>query len=114
MFAQPAPYDSNQYRAYPGCSHCAGVTTHEAWCGTHNVFVQYAFLAVLNNDLTIGDTLILHALGVKWDRSLPDVSRRTRTAAQRGVLSAKRLSSKEYASNRMASHLQANMQLRVR
>jgi len=55
------------------------------------VFVQHAFLAVLNNDLTIGDTLILHALGVKWDRSLPDVSRRTRTAAQSGVLSAKRL-----------------------
>ena len=91
MFAHPAPYDSNQYRAYPGCSHCAGVTTHEAWCGTHNVFVQYAFLAVLNNDLTIGDTLILHALGVKWDRSLPDVSRHAPKAAQRGLLSAKRV-----------------------
>ena len=90
MFAQPVPYDSNQYRAGPSCSHCAGVTTHEAWCGTHNVFVQYAFRAVLYNDLTVGDTII-HALGVKWDRSLPDVSRHSRKAAQSGLLRAKRL-----------------------
>jgi hypothetical protein len=91
MFAQPTPYDSNQYRVEPACSHCAGVTLHEAWCSTHNVFVQYAFLAVLNNDLTIGDTLILHALGVKWDRSSPDVSEHARKAAQRGLVSAKHL-----------------------
>jgi hypothetical protein len=89
MFAQPAPYHSNQYRADPSCSHCAGVTTHEAWCSTHNVFVQYAFRAVLYNDLTVGDALILHALGVKWDRSLPDVSRHSRKAAQSSLLSSK-------------------------
>lgn len=91
MFAQFTPYDSNQPSAGPACSHCAGVTRHEAWCSTHNVFVQYAFRAVLNNDLTVGDTLILHALGVKWDRSLPDVGRHSRTAAQSGLLHAKRL-----------------------
>jgi hypothetical protein len=86
MFTESTPYDSNQHSAIPGCSHCAGVTTHEAWCSTRNVLVQYAFSAVLNNDLTIGDSLILHALGVKWDRSLPDVSSHERAAAQRGVL----------------------------
>ena len=91
MFAQFTPYDSNQHSAGPACSHCDGVTKHEAWCSTHNIFVQYAFRAVLYNDLTVGDTLILHALGVKWDRSLPDVSRRPRKAAQSGLLSAKRI-----------------------
>ena len=91
MFAQFTPSDSNQQSVNPPCSHCAGVTTHEAWCSTHNVFVQYASRAVLCNDLTVGDTLILHALGVKWDRSLPDVSRRSRKAAQSGLLSAKRV-----------------------
>ena len=91
MFTQPTPYDSNQYPADVACSQCAGVNTHEAWCSTHNVFVQYAFLAVLNNDLTIGDTLMLHALGVKWDRSLPDDSRPTRTTKQRGELSERHL-----------------------
>ena len=91
MFAQSTSYDSNRYRGELACSHCAGVTTHEAWCSTHNVFVQYAFLAVVNNDLTIGDTLILHALGVKWDGSLPDVGRHVRKAGQSGLLSAKRL-----------------------
>jgi hypothetical protein len=43
----------------------------------------------VNNDLTVGDTLILHALGVKWDRSLPDVSRHSRKAAQSSLLSSK-------------------------
>jgi hypothetical protein len=90
MFAQFTPYDSNQHSPDPECSHCAGVTAHEIWCSTHNIFVQYAFRAVLHNDLTVGDTLILHALGVKWDRSLPDVSRHSRKAAQSGLLRPKR------------------------
>ena len=75
MSAQPTPYESNQYRAELACSHCGSLNTHEAWCSTHNVLIQYAFLAVLNNELTIGDTLILHALGVKWDRSLRDIGK---------------------------------------
>src|SRR5215469_5280061 len=87
MFTQFTPYNSNQHSAGPACSHCAGVTRHEAWCSAENVFVQYAFRAVLYNDLTVGDTLILHALGVKWDRSLPDVSRHSRKAVQSGLLS---------------------------
>ncbi|HEX8893777.1 MAG TPA: hypothetical protein VF783_10660 [Terriglobales bacterium] len=90
MFAQFTPYDTNQPSADPACSHCGGVTTHEAWCSTNNVSVQYAFGAVLYNDLTIGDTLILHALGVKWDRSSPDVSKHSRRVAESGLLSAKR------------------------
>ena len=90
MFAEP-PYDSNQYPADPECSHCAGITAHEAWCIAHNLFVQYAFQAVINNDLTIGDTLILHALGVKWDRSLLDVADGRKKAVQSGLLTTKSL-----------------------
>ncbi len=36
---------------------------------TLNPFVRYAFLAVVEpTGLTIGDTLILHSLGVSWTR----------------------------------------------
>jgi hypothetical protein len=90
MFAEPQ-HDSNQYPADPECSHCAGITAHEAWCSTHNIVVQYAFRAVLDNDLSIGDTLILHALGVKWDRSLPDVADGLQKAVQSSLLSTKSL-----------------------
>jgi hypothetical protein len=41
--------------------------------------------------LGIGDTLILHALGVKWDRSLPDVADGGHKAVQSGWLSTKSL-----------------------
>ena len=90
MFAE-TPYESNQYTADPECSHCGGVTVHEAWCSTHNIAVQYAFRAVLYNDLSIGDILILHALGVKWDRSLPNVADSRQKAAQSSLLSTKSL-----------------------
>src|SRR5262249_44723376 len=90
MFAE-RPHDSNQHPADPECSHCAGVTSHEAWCSTHNMFVQYAFRAVLYNDLSIGDTLILHALGAKWDRSLLDVADGRKKAVQSGLLTTKGL-----------------------
>ena len=70
-------------------------STHEAWCSTHNIFVQYALRAALYNELTVGDTLIFHALGVKWDWSLPDVSRHSRKAVQSGFLSAKAYRAKD-------------------
>ena len=90
MFAEP-PYGSNQYPADPECSHCASITAHEAWCSTHNIVVRSVFRAVLYNDLDIGDTLILHALGVKWDRSLPDVADGLQKAVQSSLLSTKSL-----------------------
>jgi hypothetical protein len=60
---------ANQYSAGPTCSHCAGVTSHETWCITCNPNVRYAYGVVLDDcRLTLGDELILHALGVEWRR----------------------------------------------
>ena len=58
---------SNQYSESSVCNHCAGVTIHEPWCLTCNTVVRYAFEAALGTGhLTLGDELILHALGVEW------------------------------------------------
>lgn len=52
------------------CGRCAGVTSHETWCITCNTIVRYAFRIVLDGcQLTLGDELILHALGVEWSRA---------------------------------------------
>lgn len=49
------------------CNHCAGVHSHEPWCVTCNAVVRYAFgLASEGGHPTLGDKLILHALGVEW------------------------------------------------
>jgi len=70
---------SIQLSAGSVCNHCAGVTSHEAWCITCNAVVRYAYGLVLDrSQLTVGDELILHALGVEWS-SKPykrDASRR--------------------------------------
>lgn len=58
---------ANQLTAGPACDHCAGVTSHEAWCISCNAIVRYAYGVVLDSGrLTLGDELSLHALGVKW------------------------------------------------
>jgi hypothetical protein len=58
---------SNQYSADSACVHCDGVIRHESWCATQNANVHYAFQAVFDpGKLTLGDVLILHALGVVW------------------------------------------------
>ena len=57
----------NHYGEGSICDHCAGGTGHEPWCITCNAIVRYAFAAVSrDNHLTLGDELILHALGVQW------------------------------------------------
>jgi hypothetical protein len=49
------------------CDHCGATTTHETWCITCNTVVRYAYGIVLDSrDLTLGDEIILHALGVEW------------------------------------------------
>ena len=49
------------------CDHCGGGATHETWCLTCNIVVRYAYGIVLDaRRLTLGDTIILHALGVQW------------------------------------------------
>ena len=58
---------SNQYSADSACVHCDGVIRHESWCATQNANVRDAFQAALYSDkLSVGDGLILHALGVVW------------------------------------------------
>jgi len=57
---------SNQYTE-TACEHCLGFVSHASWCVTRNRDVRYAYEALLNADrLTLGDSLILHALGVSW------------------------------------------------
>lgn len=49
------------------CDHCGGLATHETWCITCNIVVRYAYGIVLDTRrLTLGDVIILHALGVQW------------------------------------------------
>ena len=60
-------YHSNRYNAASTCEHCGGVVRHERWCITCDPIVQYAYGVVLEPEkLTLGDRLILHALGVVW------------------------------------------------
>jgi hypothetical protein len=57
----------NQYNADSACVSCEGIVRHEPWCATQSANVHYAFQAVLDsNKLTLGDKLILHALGAAW------------------------------------------------
>jgi hypothetical protein len=58
---------SNQYSAESACVHCDGVIRHESWCVTQSGNVYYAFQAVADaSQLSPGDELMLHALGVAW------------------------------------------------
>jgi hypothetical protein len=61
---------SNKYHAEAACEHCEGVVRHENWCITNSPVVLYAYEAVLDaGKLSVGDRLILHALGVAWTRN---------------------------------------------
>jgi hypothetical protein len=69
---------SNKHSADSACVHCDGVIYHESWCATQSSSVQYAFQAVQDpNQLSLGDELILHALGVAWiAKTIPAKQRR--------------------------------------
>ena len=72
MPAKPAAflYHSNQYNAQSACEHCGGIVRHERWCITCDAVVQYAYGAVLDPEkLSLCDQLILHALGVSWEKN---------------------------------------------
>ena len=57
----------NQHAHASICDHCGGTNTHETWCITCNTVVRYAYGIVLDGrHLTLGDQIILHALGVDW------------------------------------------------
>ena len=60
-------YHSNGYNAQSACEHCVGIIRRERWCQTLNPVVGYACkIAVYPDELTIGDAIILHSLGVLW------------------------------------------------
>lgn len=64
---QAASYHNKAYNTQ-ACKYCKGVTCHEHWCQTLNPVVCYACKIVLSpGELTIGDAIILHSLGVLWD-----------------------------------------------
>ena len=72
MFANPSAswYHSNQYSAQEACEHCGGIVRHEKWCITRDAAVQYAYSVVVEpENLTLCDRLILHALGVSWEKN---------------------------------------------
>jgi len=72
MLAEPTVtwFHSNRYNAQAVCEHCGGVVRHEKWCITCDPAVQYAYQVVLEPEkLTLFDRLILHALGVSWDKN---------------------------------------------
>jgi hypothetical protein len=69
LFSNPAAtwFHSNQYNAESTCEHCSGIIRHERWCITRNPMVQYAYRVVADSEsLSIGDRMMLHALGVSW------------------------------------------------
>ncbi len=64
----------SQHRVQAGCEHCQGVFDHERWCVTRDPNVFYAFkIATDPAKITLGDTLILHSLGVAWPESVHDL-----------------------------------------
>lgn len=63
-------YHSNRYSAESACQHCGGIIRHENWCITMDATVSYAYEVVADPEqLTLQDVLILHSLGVKWEKN---------------------------------------------
>ena len=67
-------YHSNRYNAQAACEHCGGIVRHEPWCIKVDPVVSYAYQIVADpKNLTAGDALILHSLGVSWGaKECPD------------------------------------------
>jgi hypothetical protein len=66
--APAAKFHSNRYSADSACEHCQGIIRHESWCITRDPVVYYAYQIVVDpGQLTPGDALILHSLGVTWE-----------------------------------------------
>lgn len=78
-------FHSNRYTAQSACEHCQGIIRHEPWCITVDCRVYYAFEIVAEpGKLTMGDALILHALGVMWGNSKCQGNRKTKTCGATG------------------------------
>jgi hypothetical protein len=65
-------YHCNRYSAESACEFCTGIIRHADWCITRCDAVRYAYEAFLDaSKLSESDSLILHALGVKWQDFKP-------------------------------------------
>ena len=63
-------YHTNRQGPQSACEHCGGVIRHERWCITRDPIVYYAYDIVVHPEkLSPGDALILHSLGVAWDKT---------------------------------------------
>ncbi|HZC23833.1 MAG TPA: hypothetical protein VE866_10890 [Candidatus Binatia bacterium] len=52
------------------CKFCHSIFDHAQWCATQNSTVLYAYQIVAESaQLTEGDSLVLHSLGVAWEPS---------------------------------------------
>ncbi len=62
-------YHTNRHNSQAACEHCGGIIRHEHWCITRDPIVYYAYDVVVHPEkLSPGDALILHSLGVAWDK----------------------------------------------
>ena len=78
-------YHSNTYTADSACEHSGGIIRHENWCITKNEIVTYAYEAVLDAErLSLGDRIILHALGAVWSGKICAGSCKALAAATTG------------------------------
>ncbi len=76
-------YHCNRYNAQAACEHCQGVIRHERWCITRDQLVYYAYQIVTDSSkVTIGDSLMLHSLGVIWGKMPCEDMRATEAPAQ--------------------------------
>jgi hypothetical protein len=64
----PISFYSNRCIAQAACEHCGAMLIHEHWCITLFPAIYYAYQVVADpSKLTLGDSLILHSLGVVWE-----------------------------------------------
>ena len=58
---------ANKSNSGTACPYCEGIFEHAGWCVTQHAEVGYAYRIVADaSEMTAGDALILHSLGVSW------------------------------------------------
>ena len=63
-------YHSQEHNTNAACAFCAQILDHEPWCATRDPRVFYAYQIVLDpSKISLGDSLVLHSLGVVWGSS---------------------------------------------
>ena len=61
-------FHANRHKSDSPCKFCHSSLNHAPWCATQNSTVFYAYQIVAESArLTLGDSLVLHSLGVTWE-----------------------------------------------